>query len=186
MKRICAWCDKDLDGNETAVRGDPITHGICESCALHFTANELVPLRIFLDGLEPPVLLVDSAGVILAANESARRVLGIDPVMAEGSMRGDVLRCSNAPLPGGCGKSDRCAACEIQGSVTRTFETGLAMDHVSAYLEVQGAGGREQLLMRISTERVSGSVLLRLDSMEKVEPARKGARMSEEGGEHSW
>jgi PAS domain-containing protein len=171
MRRICAWCDKDLDGKGTAVRGDPITHGICESCALHFTANELVPLRLFLDGLEPPVLLVDSAGVVLTANESARLALGIDPGAAEGSMRGDVLRCWNASLPGGCGKSDRCAACEIQGSVTRTFETGLAMDHVSAYLEVQGAAGREQLQMRISTERVNGAVLLRLDGMEKVEQA---------------
>jgi PAS domain-containing protein len=171
MRRICAWCDKDLDGNLTAVRGDPITHGICESCAVHFTANELAPLRIFLDGLEPPVLLVDSAGVILTANESARRTLGIDTGAAEGSLRGDVLRCANATLPGGCGRSERCAACEIQGSVTRTFETGLAMDHVSAYLEVQGAKGREGLLLRISTERVSGSVLLRLDSMEKVQPA---------------
>jgi hypothetical protein len=99
--------------------------------------------------------------------------LGVEPDGAEGSLRGDVMRCTNATLPGGCGRSDRCAACEIQGSVTRTFETGHAMDHVSACLEVHGASGREQMLLHISTERVNGSVLLRLDSVERVEPARR-------------
>ena len=170
MRRICAWCSADLDGNVSALRGGPITHGICESCSSHFTAHDLVPLRVFLDALEPPVLLVDSAGVILTANAAARRTLGMQPGTAEGSLRGDVLRCANASLPGGCGKTERCAACEIQGSVNRTFETGLAMDHVPACLDVQGSAGREQMLLRISTEKVSGSVLLRLDEMTKVEP----------------
>jgi len=171
VRRICSWCNVDLDGNTSAARGEPITHGICESCSNHFTANDLVPLRVFLDALQPPVLLVDSAGVILTANETACRTLGIEPGAAEGSLRGDVLRCANAPLPGGCGKTGRCAACEILGSVTRTFETGLAMDHVPACLDVQGAAGREQVLLRISTERVNGQVLLRLDEMKKVQPA---------------
>ena len=56
------------------------------------------------------------------------------------------------------------------------------MDHVSVYLEVQGAAGREQILLRISTERVNGSVLLRLDEMNKVEPALRSAGESEGGG----
>lgn len=171
MRRICAWCKVDLDGMGDELRGGPITHGICETCARHFAANGLVPLREFLDALEPPVLLVDSAGVVLAANESARRVLGIQPGGAEGSLSGDILNCVNAPLPGGCGMTGRCAECEIRGSVTRTFETGIAMDHVAACLEVQGDSGPEQVLLHISTERVNGSVLLRLDGMEKLEKA---------------
>ena len=83
-----------------------------------------------------------------------------------------MLRCANAALPGGCGKTEHCHACEIRGSVTRTLETGLAMDHAAACLEMQGAAGREQALLRVSTERVNGSVLLRLDEMRKVESAR--------------
>jgi PAS domain-containing protein len=168
VRRICAWCNVDLEGNKDLIGDEPITHGICDSCARHFTARELVPLRVFLDALEPPVLMVDRAGLVLTANESARRTLGIEPDVAEGSLRGDLLSCANAFLPGGCGRSDRCAACEIQGSVTRTFETGHAMDHVSACLEVQGQSGREQMLLHISTERVNGSVLLRLDGLERV------------------
>jgi hypothetical protein len=162
----------DLDKKGSAVSGEPITHGICESCSRHFTATDLEPLRGFLDALQPPILLVDSSCVVLTANTTACRTLGLDPRMVEGCPPGNVLRCANAALPDGCGKTEQCPACEIRGSVARTFETGLAMDHVSACLEVQGAAGREQALLRVSTERVNGSVLLRLDEMRKVETAR--------------
>ncbi len=164
MNRTCARCGGKLGPGPRRQPNEPITHGICESCSRFFSANGLESLRGFLDSLDAPLMLVDSAGVVLTANARACADAGKQLQEIEGLFEGTMVDCAHAGMPPrGCGASESCAACEIRGSVTRTFETGLALDHVEAYLDVRTAAGGERRLLNISTERVDRVVILRLD-----------------------
>ncbi|MEW6488773.1 MAG: PAS domain-containing protein [Thermodesulfobacteriota bacterium] len=165
MRRVCAWCGGELEpGGNPA---DPVvTHGICPSCSDHFFGDpDLPPLRRFLDRLEAPVLLVDGEGAVLTANRAARELLGKSLPEIEGHRSGDVMECARARLPGGCGRTEHCRACAIRIAVSETFATGVSREGLCA---VEGAGtfgASGSSVVRISTERVGGTVLLRIDEM---------------------
>ena len=61
MKRICAWCNREM-GIVESDNGSQysITHGICEACARKITLPLNQAFRDFLDRLEVPVILVES------------------------------------------------------------------------------------------------------------------------------
>jgi len=59
MKRVCAWCTKDMGQVESKGHGEEIiTHGICEACANKISQNKDKDLRSFFDGLDGPSLAV--------------------------------------------------------------------------------------------------------------------------------
>ena len=69
MKKICAWCEKDLppvagDGEYT----DVITHGICDACAAALVTRPRRGILEFLDELEQPVFLIDDNTRFVSAN----------------------------------------------------------------------------------------------------------------------
>ena len=121
------------------------------------------PFREFLDSLADPVLLVDKGGFVITANARARSALGKDLEDIEGILGGEVMECAFARLPGGCGRTAHCAACEVRASVTYTIETGSPLSRVEAYVDVATPRGSERRQLFISTERVGQAVLLRLD-----------------------
>lgn len=172
MRRVCAWCGEDLDPGQE--RADPtITHGICERCNEHFFGDlDLPPLQRFLDRLGAPVLLVDGEGVVRTANRAARRALGKDLPEIAGFPGGDVFECAHARRPGGCGRTDHCAACTIRNTVRRTHATGEPAAGVEACQEVWTPGSVHRVRFRISAERVGEVVLLRLDEV----PTEVGGR----------
>ena len=82
-----------------------ITHGICDSCIDNISFQEGVELREFLDALAAPIVMVDSAGTVRAANGAAAAALGTCPADAEGRPLGLVFECEYARLPEGCGQT---------------------------------------------------------------------------------
>jgi PAS domain-containing protein len=175
MRRICAWCGADLDGGGPAVaHGEPISHGICGSCrsALHTGGWTL---RKFLEKLPEPVLLVTPDVVVEAANAAACAAVGKQFADMEGRLGGAVLECAYARLPGGCGKTVHCAACQIRASVGHTFRTGEALLRIDAYQDVLTLHGLQRRRLVISTEKVSEMILLRVDSIETL-PQQEGDR----------
>ena len=109
MKRICAWCGKEL-GQVKGGAGDQyvVTHGMCEECAFHLTAQAGMKLREFLEGLGSPVIAVDTRGLVLAANSGAQELIGVELPAIEGRLCGDVFECEHATLPEGCGGTVHC------------------------------------------------------------------------------
>jgi hypothetical protein len=173
VRRICAWCGTRLDERaENGEANEPITHGICDSCARSFCSTLHSSLCRFLDSLGESILLVDEGGLVITANACARSALGKEPEGIEGFLAGDVLECAFARLPGGCGRTTHCAACEVRASVTYTFETGAPLCKVEAYLEASTPRGNEKRQLFISTEKVGQRVLLRLDSVRAREPVQ--------------
>jgi len=76
MKRVCAWCTKEMGVVKGGGRPDTeISHGICGSCADNFTFQQGVPFQRYLDSIPVPVLAVDRFVVVKAVNRKACDIL---------------------------------------------------------------------------------------------------------------
>jgi len=165
MKSICAWCKKDMGTvHSDASSENVITHGICEDCA-HVTFAELNMDRmaIFIDRLPEPVLVVDGDVVALMANIKAREVLGKDLPKIKGFKGGNIIECVHAHEPGGCGRTVHCNGCAIRLTVEDTYKTGKSHLREPAYADIPVEGKPKKISFLISTEKVKGIVLLRID-----------------------
>ena len=140
-----------------------ITPDVCEECLHHVAAQSGVPLRDFLDRLGVPVLAVNDDAQVSLANKSAIELLGKDPTQIEARYAGDVFECAYARLPEGCGKTVHCSGCAIRRAVMETFMTGRSLHQVPAYLNRDATTQFLQLGLLISTQKLWGMVLLRID-----------------------
>lgn len=160
---LCSKCRKETPSIPPGSPADrAITGGLCQECFQH-VAESGMPLADFLDGLEAPVLLVDSDVVVKATNQVMRTMLGKDISQVQGYRGGDVFVCAYARLPEGCGRTVHCSGCAIRRSVMETFTTGKSLRNVPAHLDRQIDNHFQQLGLRISTEKAWNLVLLRID-----------------------
>ena len=61
MRKVCAWCKKDMGAALSAINADSIiSHGICEECVDRVFAQQRVGLPLFFDNLGTPVAVVDA------------------------------------------------------------------------------------------------------------------------------
>jgi len=168
MKKICAWCKKDLGEIPVdSIPEDSITHGICYDCSHHLFAEIGMPLRSFLDGLDAPVLVVDSNCTVTTANDIALKLVNKDLTNIEGFRGGEVFGCAYARLPGGCGNTVHCSGCTIRRTVMDTFRTGKSHSKVPAILKQQKTTEPQEIHLHISTEKVADVVLLRVDKVQE-------------------
>jgi len=166
VKVVCAWCGQDLGEVDAGDESRPITsHGMCESCAFHLSAQMGVPLREYLDSLGVPVAVVDSDAAVLMASSAAEAALDRGQPLT-GLRAGDVFECRNALLPGGCGRTVHCSGCTLRQTVTDTFATGRSHVRVPAYLRRGRNGGEEVVALLVTTEKAGGMVLLRIDRLD--------------------
>lgn len=171
MKRICAWCKKDLDPSSTSDgTGDaPITHGICSDCARETLAFKAKPLRKFLDQFSKPVFLVSSEGRIVTGNSAGFSLLKRMPEEVEGELGGDAFGCSYAELEGGCGSTIHCKTCTIRITVFDTLQSGKSHIGVPAYPDLHHVTGENRIRFLITTEKMGDAVLLRIDEVTEVD-----------------
>jgi len=176
MKRICAWCNKEL-GN-TAADGYPegaITHGICESCRENVFFQMGVDLQVYLDSLRVPIVVVDSTGIVVTGNAQAQALLQKDLPEIAGYRGGVVFECAYARLPEGCGNTVHCSGCTIRMRVMESHTTGKSFLKVRATLNRATAEEPQRMNLLISTEKVASVVLLRIDEMEAQKAAQPAA-----------
>ena len=167
MKRVCAWCTKEMGVVESSSRPDAeISHGICESCVDNFSFQQGVPFQQYLDSIPVPVMTVDRFVVVKAVNRKACDVLGKDPREIVQHLGGNVFECAHARLPEGCGGTIHCSGCVIRKSVTRTFETGEPRVSVPATLRRGDADHPSAVVLHITTVRSGDVVMLRVDRIE--------------------
>jgi len=166
MKKICAWCNKNLnDIKENDEKS--ISHGICPVCLKkHFQIDNVENMKKLLDKFNNPIMVVDSDGNILSANDVACEMLGKIPEEIEGYKGGVVMECENSVLPGGCGKTKKCEGCRIQNSVMKTLATGKPVNKEKVKLYKLNSFENEPVEMNISTQKINDVVLLRIDEIE--------------------
>lgn len=161
LQQICSWCGLQL--SKPSVWDAAVTHGICETCARKLLNNLSEPLPDFLDKLEVPVTLVDEAGMVLTANSQARQLLGKELHQIRGMPSGEVMECVNSFLAEGCGNTVHCNGCAIRNSVMTTHYSGEPCVNVPAYLDTRTIEGTVRIWYLISTEKVAGNVLLKIE-----------------------
>ena len=167
MKRVCAWCTKEMGAVEGSSHPDTeISHGICGSCADNFTFQQGVPFQRYLDSIPVPVLAVDRFVVVKAVNRKACDMLGKEPREIVQHLGGNVFECAHARLPEGCGRTIHCSGCVIRKSVTRTFETGEPQISVPATLRRRDPDHPSAVVLFITTVKSGDMVMLRVDRIE--------------------
>lgn len=156
MRIVCSYCKKSL-GDAAPFDVDETTPDLCDACDVQFDEKfRRMSLGEYLDDIREPILVVDSDGRILAANEAMAVCLGRVERRTRGLLGGEVLECAYARLPGGCGGTEHCQTCAIRRAVTRTLETGERQVRVSVHL--QKCDG--VVPMEVSTRRVGPAVFV--------------------------
>ncbi|MHC5055882.1 MAG: hypothetical protein ACYTKD_14325 [Planctomycetota bacterium] len=165
MERSCSWCGKELGEAEEGPAPDAMAGDVCDECARRLLAECGVELARYLEGLGGPVMLIDPEGVIVAASRQALEKLGMDASEVEGKLCGDVFRCVNASLPGGCGKTVNCPGCSLRRCVVATVESKESVSRAPVRLKTGEPDGPEWLGIVVTTEYFSGVVMLRIDEI---------------------
>jgi hypothetical protein len=171
MKRLCAWCGGELDPASAHDESETVTHGICPACSRLLEVSAPSNLQAFLDGYSEPILCVDGAGRVLAANRAFARAVDRVPEGVHGFLCGDVFSCRNAGRPGGCGRTERCLTCALRGTLDLTVGTGRGVACAKAYvIRDNEDGSTSRIDLVISTELHGAVMLLRIDQMVVAKP----------------
>ena len=165
MKRICAWCKKELPTKEDYASKGEITHGICSFCAIKVTSYAPRTVKTLLNCINEPVLVINSEGIVKTANKSGQKLLSKKSEDIENHLGGDVFECSYSNKAGGCGNTVHCKACAIRNIVMDTLSTGQGYKNVPAFQSIDTSDGTKILKFHISTEKVGDSILLRIEKV---------------------
>jgi PAS domain-containing protein len=166
MRRICAWCRKELQGVDSqAGTENVITHGICRNCRDNILFQLGVELEAYLDSLQVPIILVNREGIVVSVNNQAKTMLCKDLAEIKGYKGGEVFECAYARLPEGCGNTTHCSGCTIRRTVMETYGTGKSFLRVPATLNQNSPEDPKETNLLISTERIAELVLLRIDKI---------------------
>jgi hypothetical protein len=142
-----------------------ISHGICKKCYAALVGSKKSSLIDFLESLNVPVLVVNSDVSVDYANKHARNILQKELPKIEGFKGGDVFECAYAKLHEGCGATIHCAACTIRNTINDTLLIGNSHLRTPAYLTQGTIDDNQEIKYLISTEKVAGVVLLRIDNI---------------------
>ena len=164
MKRICAWCQTSLGEVRSDLHHEhTITHGICNACLEKIFAERDIDFIPFLNSLSAPVVLIDDNKTYLSANSSALKILEREHPHLNQKRIGDVFSCENAHLEGGCGHTVRCGGCQMLQLINDTYEGKNTFDHVPVTLIEKQGETRHKLDLELTTEKINGLVLMRID-----------------------
>ncbi|MCF7832250.1 MAG: hypothetical protein K9N05_01570 [Candidatus Marinimicrobia bacterium] len=166
MKRVCAWCNTHLGEVTSDIHNEhTITHGICETCLNKMFGSNNIDFVPFLNSLAAPVVLIDDNNTYLSANNLALAVLGKEREKLQQNRTGDIFTCENSHLDGGCGHTDKCGGCQMLKLINDTYEDKDNFDHVPVTLFQKKGEVRHKLELELTTEKVNGLVLMRIDNL---------------------
>jgi hypothetical protein len=172
IRQVCYVCGIELGQPlELNVPGEHISHGVCRKCLDICMAGAGKGMQEFLDSLQAPVIVVDDNVRVLTANAIAQKLVSKSMKAIGGRLAGEVFECTHAHQPGGCGHTIHCQSCMIRISVTKTFQTGDPCIRVPACQDLDTFEGPRKVRYLITTEKVSGAVLLRIDDFQPNIPA---------------
>jgi len=142
-----------------------ILRSLCDDCSNLFMTQHGMPIEHFINGFTVPVIVMAQDGSVGMANSRAHTLLGKAHAQIAGQQGGDVFECEHAAEPEGCGKTVHCSGCTIRRSITDTMRSGQPHIRVPASLKVGKPGEQQPLAMQISTQKILGFVLLKVEKI---------------------
>lgn len=162
MRRLCAWCGKNLDKSPD-LNDSHITHGICEPCAEEVSRNA-ARQRVLLDRIGKMAVTVDSKGALISANTLIENAVSLPHNEILGILSGDLLGCKYAKSPQGCGHTAHCSACTVREAIMGTHRTNHGVKHIKTVLHTESGS----LALWISTEKIGDVVMLQIDREKRL------------------
>ena len=165
IRYLCASCQSELRPPVPLDDDSPdqVSHGLCHACMAKAMSTLGQSLKEYLNDLPEPVLVVDKYALVITTNNAGERVLGKPLPEIAGYLGGEVLGCLHAEEPGGCGATLHCLSCVIRKTIKDTYQTGCEHLNVPACLDIDTISGPRKKSYNISTEKVDGLVLLKLE-----------------------
>lgn len=121
MEKVCAWCNnspKSIEIEENSLN-NPF---ICSSCR-QFLSMEQIPIEKIIENFNDPIVIIDPEHTVISSNTNASKLLDkfhLTPKNKTNKL-GNLLRCPNAELEKGCGKTDQCSSCKIRQAIQDTL-----------------------------------------------------------------
>lgn len=166
MKLVCSRCSCIIREDSADASSERIiTHGTCDECTNFLLWPNRPELMDFLDGIDAPIVIIDSSGNVSTANGLARELLQKELPEIEGFQGGNVFECVFAKLPEGCGKTLHCDGCTIRNTVMSTIQSGISHMKIPAGLSRGTSDDIHDIQFVISTEKVNDVVMLRIDNV---------------------
>lgn len=164
--RSCAWCGQALPAPEVRGRRADVHSAVCARCHGRLSARSRVPVDDLLASSTEPVLIVDDDHTIGMVNAPGLRFLGKPAEDVLGERTGAALDCENAHLPGGCGATIRCTACDVLEAIAHTHLTGQPRYRARTDVRVCRGDGLTDLRMTFSTSRIADRILLEINNFQ--------------------
>lgn len=141
MHLICSYCGKYIK-EKKPYEVTRATHGICPECYVSLMQqNEGLSYDDYLETFDVPVLVVDAARRITAANQAALTMIEQPAERVVGLLGGEAMECLYAGLPGGCGETIHCETCTIKNLVMRTIEHGKSFHNEVVFMLTERGKG---------------------------------------------
>jgi PAS domain S-box-containing protein len=127
-----------------------------------------------LDASPLPTLVVSEDAVLVFANDSARRLLGVEGPAGQVDLRcGAVLGCCHSTQPGGCGQQATCSGCVLRRSIGAALR-GEPVRREVALMKLRDGGGqlRDRTLLVSATSvtpAMLGQVVMVLEPDEAID-----------------
>jgi len=121
----------------------------------------------YLSDLAFPIFIVDHDRRVLAANKTMLDLIGLGEESVLGRRGGEVITCSRARNPGGCGASTHCRSCTVRILVQETLDDGAPRHRVGATLDTETNG---PIRFQVSTDLLQPSGVVRV-VFEDIAPA---------------
>jgi len=168
MRKVCAWCGKELNERNDDNINHPVSHGICERCKDYLTSTK-VPIRDFINRFDFPILVMDDRGRSQAVNKTASKTLNKKEDEIVGRLGGEIIECKYSFEDEGCGKTEHCSGCDIRNSVMKTMSTSESLKEVTTTQPLKTPSGIRNFKLTFSTEKLEDYVLLKLGKMEQLD-----------------
>jgi hypothetical protein len=159
----CVWCGQALPAPEGRGRRPDVHSAVCPRCHGRLNARSRIPVDHLLASNTDPALILDDDHTIGMVNAPGLRFLGKRAEDVLGERAGTALDCENAHLPGGCGATIRCTACDVLEAIAHTHLTGEPRYRTHTDVRVCRADDLTDLRMTFSTSRIADRILLEIN-----------------------
>jgi hypothetical protein len=164
MKRVCAWCNKQMSPVRVKKADIPclVTHSICSDCSDNLDFQLGVPLQRYLDSFKIPIVALNGDGRMIAVNSEASGIYSGKADKEKTDWPYKVFECAHARLPEGCKNCVHCSGCAIRLVVTDAYRTGKSSRDVPAHITHCDSENLGKAELMISADRIDKIVFLRM------------------------